>query len=243
MSVAPVSARRLVILSGSPKPTRSASAVLGARLAELMAPKGWESVTFRSAAVLASPERWVEFAAAYGAADLIVLSLPLYVDGLPAPLVRVLEKLAPWGTNVGAGPEPGAAPGPKPGARLAAMVQSGFPEARQNVTALGMCRVFARKAGLRWAGGLAIGSGGAISRRLEARGRLARYLVRALDLTAAFLGDGKDIPAEAVALAARPPVPGFALVYRVITNSQWRAAAKANGVADRFLDQPYRREN
>ena len=68
MSAAPASARRLVILSGSPKPTGSTSAVLGARLAELMAPKGWESVTFRSAAVLASPERWAEFAAAYGAA-------------------------------------------------------------------------------------------------------------------------------------------------------------------------------
>jgi len=171
-----------------------------------------------------------------------VLSLPLYVDGLPAPLVRVLEKLTPWGTNMGGGPEAGAAPRPKPGARLAAMVQSGFPEARQCVTALGMCRAFARRAGMGWAGGLAIGAGGAMSGRLEGRGGLARYLVRALDLAAAFLGDGKDIPAEAVALAARPPVPGFALVYRAIANSEWRAAAKANGVAGKLFDQPYRRE-
>ncbi len=40
MSAAPASASRLVILSGSPKPTGSTSAILGARLAQLMAPKG-----------------------------------------------------------------------------------------------------------------------------------------------------------------------------------------------------------
>jgi len=147
------------------------------------------------------------------------------VDGLPAPLVRVLEKLTPWGTNVSAGPVAAAAPRP------------------QNVTALGMCRVFARKAGLGWARGLAVGAGGAIAGRLEGRGGLARYLVRALDLAAAFLAEEKDIPAEAVALAARPPVPGFALVYRAIANSEWRAAAKANGVAGKLFDQPYRRED
>jgi hypothetical protein len=86
------------------------------------------------------------------AADLVVLAFPLYIDALPCLVTLALEAIAEHrqlrpSTNR---------------SRLAVLVNNGFPEARQNVTALAICEAFAARSGLVWAGGLAMGAGEAL---------------------------------------------------------------------------------
>ena len=94
---------------------------------------------------------------------------------------------------------------------MLAIANCGFPEAQRNATALAICRQLADEAGFAWAGGLALGEGGAIvGRSLAEVGGMAHNVVDALDLAAAALAAGEPAPTEAVALLARPFIPASA---------------------------------
>jgi len=177
---------------------------------------------YRSGQSLRSDEATETLHAAVAAADLVVLSFPLYIDSLPAPVIRALELIAgrqagvpaaagAAGEAATAAAEAGAAgvAGEKPA--FVAICQCGFPEAAHNEVALEICAHFARAAGFEWAGGLGMGAGGMVAEQplSRIRGRV-RSVVRALDLSAAELAAGRSVPAEAVRLMAKPAVPAFA---------------------------------
>ena len=231
-----------LLLVGSPKPGASSSASLGAYLQERLAAHGVATDTIVLAKALRTEEATAALLAAVGAADLVVLSFPLYVDSLPAPVTRALELIADsWA--------PGAAPAPAAGAGaqvphaperpgLLAICQCGFPEAEHDLVALEICAHFARAAGFEWAGGLAMGGGGLIDGRpLGARGGLLRSVTRALDLSAAELAEGRPVPAEAVGLMSKPAFPAFA--YRFVANRGWRAELKKRGAATPLDARPF----
>ena len=125
------------------------------------------------------------------------------MDGLPYLVTQALERIAahrPGETDYAGVP------------LFLAIANCGFPEAQHNETALAICEQFAAAAGFRWAGGLALGEGGAINGQpLAKAGGMVHNVVAALDLAAAALAEGEPVPAEAIALMARPFIPAASL--------------------------------
>jgi hypothetical protein len=219
-----------LLLVGSPKPGASSSASLGTYLLEELEKRGMRTDTVNLTKALRSDEATEALHAAVAAADLVVLSFPLYIDSLPAPVIRALELIAARRAGLP------AQVGDK--SAFVAICQCGFPEAEHNEVALEICRNFAPAAGFEWAGGLGMGAGGMASGRplREIRGML-RSAVRALDLTAAELAAGRSVPDEAVRLMAKPAIPGFA--YRLVANRQWRGELKKQGATAPLDARPF----
>jgi hypothetical protein len=166
------------------------------------------------------------------AADLVVLAFPLYIDALPYLVTLALEAIAEHrrlhpSTNRG---------------RLAVLVNNGFPEARQNVTALAICEAFAARSGLVWAGGLAMGAGEALCSGVPLTERApgsrppVGHVMRALDRAAEGLAAGHPIPAQAGSEIAKNPIPMLPwMFWRALFSrmgaSHWVQEARENGVS------------
>lgn len=189
-----MSARALLLL-GSPRPA-GASAALGGFLLERLRRPGLDTDCLALTGLLETREGRTRLASAVDAARLVILAAPVYADCLPAPVVRAMEFLA----------EPPASGDPS---RLfAAVIVCGFPEASHTESALDICRLFARQAGLAWAGGLGVGGAGALGgKSLAGAGRIGANIRQALDRAAEALARGLPVPAEARELAARPLMP------------------------------------
>lgn len=243
-----MSARRVLLLLGSPHEKDSASEALGSYLIGRLADDGLHRKTI-SLQKVGSSEAATKLLAACDRADLIVLSTPMYVDSLPAPVIAALETIAAHRLARGkaaalARTAEGYAGvdrrrGDRPDSqRFAAVIALGFPEASQADTAIAICRRFAQETGLEWAGALALGASGMVSGKnlaAETGGRL-RNVVKALDESATALAAGHDIPASAVALMAKPVVR--ARLYRLATNTGWRRMARKRGTSGRLDDRP-----
>ena len=225
---------KALLIIGSPRGKASASRALGGRLLGRLGAGGLEVEEMSVAAVLGSSERRHDLYRATDAADIVIVSFPLYVDQLPAPLIQALELLAERRRG-GMGMTPW--PGPLV-QRLVAIVQCGFPETHQNRPAVDIMRQFAKEAGFRWAGALALGMGGAVGgRSLEKAGGMLRNVVAALDKTAKSLIAGGDVPDEATAMMARPLMPRW--FYHAAANWGFRARLRKNGALKRAGDRPY----
>jgi len=218
---------RVLLLVGSPKaPGKSVSEALGSYVIEKMEARGWSSESIFIRASLQSDEGRAALLEGVKASDLIILSFPLYVDSLPAPVIRAMELISALCC--------------KKNARLAVIANSGFPEAQHNKVAISICQRFAHASGLEWVGGLALGMGGALSaKRLEEQGGMVGKIIKALDLTIEALVNGESVPDEAIRLMAKPLIPGW--MYTTIGNFGWRREAKRHGVRKKLGDRPYQR--
>jgi hypothetical protein len=218
--------QRAVVLVGSAKPAgASTSEALGRHLCARLNERG-AATTLMS--VGRSPRSQVErsLAAALVDADLFVLATPLYVDSLPYLVTRTMEQLARSSTRR------------RSPCAFAAIINCGFPEAEQCETALDILRAFARRARLDWAGGLAMGEGGAIDgSTLESLGRLTRHVRTALDRAASELSEGRPVPAAAVEQFARRLMPGR--VYTFMGNLGLRRRAARNRVDTSLEARPF----
>ncbi len=94
---------------------------------------------------------------AIGSARTVVLGVPLYVDGLPAPAIRLMERVK----ELDAGQ----------GCILYAVVNNGLYESKQNENLLSMIRDFGEENGFIYRGGLAIGAGEAVGVLMRSAGR------------------------------------------------------------------------
>ena len=220
--------RRALLLIGSPKGLRGTSYELGRFLVGKLEAGGFSTQTLAASAALRSEEASAALLGAVDAADLVIVSFPLYVDQLPAPLIAALELVAgrrrarPAGTP----------------AKIMAIVQCGFPESLQNLPAVEIMRRFAKETGFAWAGALYMGMGGALGGRPLARaGGMARNAVKALDMTAAALLEGEDVPDRASALMARPLFPRW--LYRFMANWGMKREATKHGARKTVLARPY----
>jgi hypothetical protein len=231
-----------LLLIGSPKPGESSSESLGTYLCEELEMRGVKTQAIKLVKALRSAEAMEGLRVAVAASDLVVLSFPLYVDSLPAPLTLALEQIAAWSAAADA-EAGGAATGgeaPVTGHRPAfvAICQSGFPEVEQNEIAIEICRNFAAAARFEWAGGLILAAGGMVSGQpLRKIKGIMRSAVRALDVTADALAEGKPVPDEAVALMAKPAIPKFG--YRFMANRGWRSQLKKEAEGARLDARPY----
>ena len=133
---------------------------------------------------------------------------------------------------------------------IAAIVNNGFPEAYHNAPAVAICRRFAMDSGMTWLGGLAMGAGEALFRGqpFEKTNRKAPpvdHVKQALDLAADALANGHPIPAEAIDLMKKTPIPivPFRLwrwMFTRMANQRWRRLAAEHEVEpEGILAQPY----
>lgn len=165
---------------------------------------------------------------AVASADLTILATPLYVDAFPALATRVLERVAALRGSTRRSDLP-----LRP--RFAALVNCGFPEAEHIRTALRIARHFALAAGYHWAGGMPLGGSGMIKPGvgLDAQHGPAEHVKHALDLAAAALAIGENVPQGAIDLLAQSPIPD--VVYRMMGDVGWRYQAHQNGLAQAAL--------
>lgn len=216
-----------LILTGSPKGGKSATFSLASKLAEGLRENGVSVSLEPVHDGLRTEEGTRRLLDAVDGVDLVVLAFPLYVDSLPAPLTRLLELVAERRTRV---VSPGAP-------RVAAIVQCGFPGSQHCDTAVGICRLFAERAGMRWAGALAMGMGGAIEgdlRRLPGGGK---NILDALRISAESLAKGDAIPEEAAKLFAKPLMPRW--MYILFGNLGWRMQIRKNKAQRPLTYRPY----
>ena len=218
-----------LLLVGSAKPTgQSTSEALGSYLAQKLTERDIAVTTMHVARAMRSEERTAALLAAVDAADIVILAFPLYVDGPPYLVTQALEQISAHragGTDIR---HP----------LFLAIANCGFPESQHNATALAICEQFADEAGFAWAGGLALGQGGALAGRpLAEVGGMAHNVVAALDLAAAALAAGQPAPEEAVALMARPFIPARA--YMLMGDLGWLMQARQNRVVTRLAARPF----
>ena len=217
---------RAVLLVGSAKPAgASTSEALGRYVFARLAERGVATTVLFVGRSPAS-HREQPLLAALADANLFVLATPLYVDSLPYLVTRTLEYVA-RSSSVRRAP-----------CAFAAVINCGFPEAGQCRTALDIARAFAGRAGLAWAGGLALGEGGAIDGSpLEQLGGLTRRVRAALDLAAAALAEGHPVPPAAIEQLARRMMP--ARFYTLMGNIGWRRRAARNHVRSPLDARPF----
>ncbi len=215
------------LLVGSPKGRKSASYLLGSMLAEGIRKRGAAVSEEMVHEGLRSEDGTARLLDSVDAADLVIFAFPLYIDSLPAPFTLLLERIAERRARI--------APTGSP--RLAVVVQCGFPEAHQCGTAVGICRLFADRTGMRWAGALAMGMGGSVGGDPGKMPGGGKNLLAAIDMASESLANGGAIPEAATALFAMPLMPRW--MYTLIGNLGWRMQLRKNKARRPFSYRPY----
>lgn len=220
--------RHALLLIGSPKPGYSSSESLGDYLLGQLQQKGYNIEKIKISRIIKTDIGIKQLISSINECDVLFMASPLYVDGVPAAVVKAMEIIAAQ--------RKGRETVKKQ--ILSAICNSGFPEANQNHPALDIYRNFARETGFTWSGGIALGGGGIINGKpLNDLGSRVKNVVRSLDLIAAALAGGNPVPKEAVELMAKPVAPHW--LYVLFSQIGWHIAAIKNGAHKRLNDKPY----
>ncbi|NHJ22543.1 MAG: hypothetical protein EAX91_16470 [Candidatus Lokiarchaeota archaeon] len=219
---------KALLLVGSPKVEQSTSASLGNYLISKLEESGTTSEKLFIHRVVNREEKVKNLLNEIEAMDLMILTFPLYVDSLPAPVIKAMELIKDNKTFLNS----------KKPQNFIAISNNGFPEASQNDTALKICRIFSKECGFIWKGGIAVGGGGAINGvpLLEKPG-MFRNFIRGLDLVAQALKDDKEIPQEAHDFMSKKLIPDS--LYRFVGNYSWKSQAKRYGVKQKIKQKLY----
>jgi hypothetical protein len=219
---------KVLLLVGSPRGLASTSNSLGDHLLSGLEERGMATKKLLVYPALADEKKMAELLAAVDACELLVAAFPLYVDQLPAPLIDLLLRIVE--RRSGRQGEARQA--------LAAIVNCGFPETAHCRPAGEIMRIFAVQAGFRSLGCLALGMGGAIGNRpLAKAGFIVRHQLKALRQAAAFLAEGKEIPATVIAQMGKPMMPCW--FYNWVAGRSWKRTAKKNGCSSLLYNKPY----
>ena len=220
--------KKVLLLVGSPKGETSTSASLGNYLISKFGKFGMTCEKGFIHRLVNREDKIQSLFKMIDRADLIILTFPLYVDSLPAPVIKAMELIKEYKNTVES----------KNSKNFIAIVNSGFPEASQSTVALQICRIFSKECDLIWKGGIALGMGGAIGGvpLLEKAG-MARNVIKGLDLVAQALKDDKKIPQEAIDLFSKKFIP--TIFYNRFGNLGWRVQASRYGVKKKIKDKPY----
>ncbi|MBN1532993.1 MAG: flavodoxin family protein [Spirochaetes bacterium] len=222
-------AGRALLIVGSPKKGSSTSAVVGGELLDRLSATGWDTDSITLSPRLLRREGHDELFHRIQGADLIVLAFPLYIDSPPFLVTRAIQLLD----------EENARSGLLAGKRCFVISNNGFPEAYQNGPAVAICRRFAEAGGMRWAGELAIGSGEALCggrplRGEEHQGPPADHVIRALDMVADAIIQGRDTMRQVHETMALSPIPilSFPLwrrIFPMLGKKHWLSDARKYG--------------
>lgn len=218
-----------LLLVGSPKAKRSTSEVLGGYVLDELQKNGFKTEKENVHRLLKADNGSEKLIKLVNTCDILIFSSPLYIDSIPAPVVRAMEIIA----------ESKREQNQSNKQLMLAITNCGFPEASHNHLALDIYKHFAKEAGFEWVGGLALGGGGTIGGQpLTKFGRMTKNIIKSLDLTTFALLNGNMIPEEAIKLMEKPMVPNW--LYILVGHHGWRTAAKKYGVHQKLNNQPYK---
>jgi multimeric flavodoxin WrbA len=201
---------KVLLVNGSPKAQGSASAIILDALRERI------GETARIVSCHAAKQDSREFIQAARGCNALVFAFPLYADGIPAHLLRLLDEVQHIVAQAA------------PCTRVYVVVNNGFYEGRQNILALEMMRNFCDCAGLAWGKGLGVGGGGMTGAVPVGHGPLKR-LGLAIDALATAIQKGETAADDLL----EPGFPRF--LYHAAAHRGWRLQAKRNGLKPRQL--------
>jgi hypothetical protein len=212
---------RALLLIGSPKPGASASRTFADALGTRLSERGLHVRTERVSPAFSDASRTGQLLEAVAQSELVVLAFPVYVDSLPAPVLRLLES---WRDALADG-----VMAAQPNQRLAVLTQCGFPEASHCDVAVEVCRLFANEIGVEWAGALAFGMGPSIEGGSVERSPLAKLLPQ-FDAAADELAAGRVIPTASTDAFAQPMAPAW--TYPLVGGWVWKRQARKRGCTE-----------
>jgi len=223
---------KVLLLVGSPRGLASVSHSLGNYLLSLLEKRGMAIKKLLVYPALADEKKMAELLAAVDSCSLLVLAFPLYVDHLPAPVIDLLQRVAERRQGRQAASTQ----------TLAAIVNCGFPETAHCRPAQEIIGIFAKQAGFRFLGCLALGMGGTIGNRpLAKAGGLVRHQVKALTQAATYLAEVEEIPEAVIKLMGKAMMPRW--FYNLAADWGWKRTAKKYGNSGRLHDTPYTEES
>jgi len=221
--------RKVALLIGSPRGESSTSSVLGNYLIKKLEEKSIKTEVLHIHSQLKSQKMKEQLLNKIKTTDLILLAFPLYVDTLPAPVIRIFELIA---ENINIEKQ-------KKTQKLMVIVNCGFPEANHNKYALAICEQFALETGMQWIGGLSLGGGEAISGKpLDNLGGMVSNVKKSLDLVCESISKNEKISEKAIEYMAKPLIPSKRL-YTFIGSISWRVQAFKNKVYRQLNDKPF----
>ena len=214
---------RISAINGSPKAADSTSGLLAEQLAKLLG-TNIKEVRARDLARLADPAPELGMLLA---GDVLLVVFPMYVDALPAPLLRSLTLI-----------EQAAAERAEQGWSLPqvyTIVNCGFYEAGQTRLALQIVEHFALRSGLQWGYGLGVGGGGMLLSQSKSfgKGPTAKVYAALREMAEAMLSGSSGSQNQFVS----PSFPRA--LYQISGNLEWNLAARRNGVSKLLQAQPH----
>lgn len=222
-----LSGKKALLLIGSPKAKNSTSEALGDCLLNRLGKKGYECKKLAIASTLRNNVQVL--LDSVQEADTIILSFPIYVDCLPAPVIKAMELIADNRRAIKSDKKQS----------IISITNCGFPEAFHNNTAIKICKSFADKNDFVWLGGFAMGCGPAINGKpVEQLGGMTRNIVRAMDMAAEAISRGEVISTEAFKLMSSKLMPVF--LYTAVGNAGWKTQAKRFNANKKLYEKPYR---
>lgn len=226
--------KKAVLLIGSPKGIESSSASLGTYLLSKLEKYDIETESLHIHSEIATKAKKTMFLDKIEEADFIVLAAPLYVDTLPAKVIKALTLIAEKRKELYFDDIKSAK-----NQSFIAIVNCGFPEAEQNETALKVYQEFARQAKLKYLGGISVGMGGAVSgKSLSEMGGMAKDLIEGLDQAVEDIVRERQLSDFVIEKTSKPMISQKWL-YTLVGNLSWRFQALKNGVYRKMKDQPY----
>lgn len=219
---------RVVALVGSNRGEKSTSASMVNYLAGKLEAQATQVDMFFSRFLCSYQETFGSFLKEVKESDFFIVSAPVYVDLLPAPLIQVLEEIR---GRVGRN-------GLK-GKKMLAIIHSGYPEPQQRKPGLEMCRLFAREMGMEWCGGLSFGGTSPINGEpLEKMGGMAKGIRTALDHTAENLTNREADEFKELVLEDKSTIPIPSWMVKLMMNAMTRNNARKTGIKD-LKARPY----
>jgi len=160
--------------------------------------------------------------------DCIVFAMPLYVDGVPAPVLQFMLKLETYMQGKDMSDK-----------YLYAMGNCGFYEGRQNAILIHIMKNWCKKTGMKWGQGIGIGSGemfGAMREIPLGKGP-TKNLKKGLEQFARNIKDRKS--ADEIYVEPNMVSQGM---FLMVANKFWDMQAKKNGVKKKALSHKMIRE-
>jgi hypothetical protein len=210
---------RIALVNGSPKTGESISALLLNTLEGFLG-KEHTLTKYRIGRQEPAAEEITAIDAIFKS-DAVVLVFPLYSDGIPAHLFRILEQVSPGKLH-----PPGGDP------CVYALINNGFFEGRQNRIAFEILEHWCKRAGFRFGGGIGNGAGEMLSflKNVPMGHGPVKNLGRALTKLSACIEAGTAAPVVCIS----PNFPRFAWRFSAI-NFFWKPLAKKNGMTMKDL--------
>lgn len=210
----------IIAINGSPKTKDSVSGMIISQIEGIVG----VSITTYQATKLIRREDTTETLSDVLKADILLFVFPLYVDSLPAPLVKTLTLI-----------ERVIMAEDLPPKKVFAICNCGFLEAEHTRFALNIIENFCARAGMIWGYGVGIGSGGFIySQRNNMSKGPAADVYSALCALGKSLQTGDDRKQNVFATAKMPR-----FLYSAAGNFGWRQMAKKYKTGKALMAKPH----